>query len=177
MPYNAYMQELQHLSCSRRRAPAVSVELQWDEGLNELAAIVHEAPGCEVSARSVLFRRTSSGRPEYLQPLSALYEPLSYPLWFLYGGRGWSTDVQSACAQKVSQMWWYRQQLLRMSHMHLCGRLLNEWLVNMFCRMEDERLSVVRRTNAPQQGMPCARCWRMSRLVRRQPGYLLFFPL
>ena len=28
--------------------------------------------------------------------------------------------------------------------MHLAGRLLNEWFINMFCRMEDERLSVIK---------------------------------
>lgn len=151
VPHNAYMQELKHLSGSKCRAPVVSVELQWDEGLSEVAAILHETPGREISARSVLFQRQSIGKPSYLQPLSALYEPLSYPLWFPYGGRGWSTDVRSAGGQNITQMWWYRQHLLRMSHMHLCGRLLNEWLVNMFCRMEDERFSLIRsKANAPQ---------------------------
>jgi hypothetical protein len=29
--------------------------------------------------------------------------------------------------------------------MHARGRLLNDWLINMYCRMEDERLSLVRR--------------------------------
>ena len=42
-------------------------------------------------------------------------------------------------------MWWYRQQIMRLSHLHACGRLFNEWLINMYCRMEDERLSLVRR--------------------------------
>eukprot|EP00959_Pyramimonas_sp_CCMP1952_P105057 2196100-Pyramimonas_sp.AAC.1 len=45
-------------------------------------------------------------------------------------------------------MWRYRQHLLRITHMHLCGRLLNEWLVNMYCRMEDERLGLLRRAQA-----------------------------
>ena len=41
-------------------------------------------------------------------------------------------------------MCWDRQQLLRLPHLGMCGRLLNEWLVNMYCRMEDERLSCIR---------------------------------
>ena len=145
VPHNAYMQELRRLSSSATRTPAASIELSWDEGLHEVAAIVHESSDHRATARSVLFRRTAAQQPQYLHPLNALYEPLSYPLWYPFGGRGWSPEAKATSGQHVTQMWWYRQQLLRLPHMHLCGRLLNEWLVNMFCRMEDERLSLLRR--------------------------------
>ena len=48
----------------------------------------------------------------------------------------------------MSQMMWYRQHILRAEHMHACGWLFNEWLINMYCRMEDERLGYVRRNQA-----------------------------
>ena len=73
-----------------------------------------------------------------------MYEPLSYPLWYPFGGRGWGPDLTMTSGAKLTQMWWYRQQLLRLTHMHMCGRLLNEWLINMYCRMEDERFSQLR---------------------------------
>ena len=145
LPRNGYVQVLQRLAATTNRAPTVAMELRWDEGINELAAIAHTSTPSTASSRSVLFRKHNSGQLQYLNPLSALYEPLSYPLWFPYGGRGWSTDVLSPAGHPVSQMWWYRQLLLRMSYMHMCGRLLNEWLVNMYCRMEDERLAASRR--------------------------------
>ena len=50
----------------------------------------------------------------------------------------------TASGHKLTQMWWYRQQVLQLEHMRLCGRLLNEWFVNMYCRMEDERLAIIR---------------------------------
>ena len=59
-------------------------------------------------------------------------------------------------------MWWYRQQLLRMTHMHLCGRLLNEWLVNMFCRMENERLSVIRKEQKQRNATRTQLCEALS---------------
>ena len=86
-----------------------------------------------------------------------MYEPLCFPLWFPDGGRGWSPEVQKDC-RVVTQMWWYRQLLLRMEHMHLCGRLLNEWLINMYCRMEDERLQLLRRQQLSRAAVTDLRC-------------------
>ena len=120
LPHNGYAKELRRLSAPSVRGATVAVELQWDEGINELAAIVHETPHVDVSSRSVLFRRNSCPTPQYLNPLSALYEPLSYPLWFPHGGRGWSTDMLTNAGRRLSHMWWYRQHLLRSPHMHLC---------------------------------------------------------
>ena len=53
LPQNGYVQVLARLSSTTCRAPAASIEIQWDEGLNELAAIVHETPHADVSARSL----------------------------------------------------------------------------------------------------------------------------
>lgn len=69
-------------------------------------------------------------------------------------GRGWITDVEVG-GLRVTQMWWYRQQILRLPSLHMCGRLLNDWLINMFCRMEDEIVLLIRRHQA-------------SRVVKRQ---------
>jgi len=145
IPNNEHMQTLQRWAKRNLSAANVSVRLEWHENTKEVAAIVDECHDGAKGPRSVMFALKRSAEPVYLNPLSPLYEPLSYPLWYPYGGRGWSTDVVSESNHKVTQMWWYRQQMLRFKHMHLCGRLLNEWLINMYCRMEDERLSLVRR--------------------------------
>ena len=144
LPHNPHMQKIKRLSQHKQKLPEASISLQWHEGVNEVAAVISEHAEDATDPRAVVFTLSSSTRPQYIHPLNALYEPLSYPLWYPYGGRGWSTDIYvNKC--KISQMWWYRQQLLRFEHMHMCGRLLNEWLVNMYCRMEDERLALLRR--------------------------------
>ena len=53
LPQNGYVQVLARLSSATCRAPDASIEVQWDEGINELAAIVHETPHTDVSARSL----------------------------------------------------------------------------------------------------------------------------
>ena len=104
------------------------------------------------------FRRSRIGYAEYLDPVSPLYEPLSYPLFFPFGGRGWGPDIRTNKGCKLSQMWWYRQMVLRQSYMHSCGRLLNEWFLNMYCRMEDARLSMLRTQQRKQLAKRDALC-------------------
>ncbi len=141
---NPFMKALKRVVAVFRRPAHAQVRLEWHEGVNEVAAIVDAPVTTPRNPRTVVFHSRTSGHAQYLDPMSCLYEPLSYPLWFPSGGRGWGPDVVSASGGKLTQMWWYRQLLLRMSYMHACGRLLNEWLINMYCRMEDERFSVVR---------------------------------
>ena len=141
---NPYMKAAQRLANLRASGSNAHVRLEWQEGLDEVAAIVDDNPTTSMDARKVVIRRSGTGKPDYLHPLSPIYEPLSYPLWFPYGGHGWHPGLVTSHGHKVSQMWWYRQLALRCSYMHACGRLLNEWFINMYCRMEDERFSVLR---------------------------------
>jgi hypothetical protein len=101
--------------------------------------------GSQLAPRSVVFHVTSTGKAEYLNPLSCLYEPLVYPLWYPCGGREWGPDLNTRGQGGCTQLWWYRQQLLRLPHMGYCGRVLHEWLVNMHRHVEHERLSLWRR--------------------------------
>ena len=158
LPHNTHMHTLQRLRHSLRAAPEASIVLDWHEGTNELAAVVDERSTTNPGPRSIVYRLKGRQRPQYLQPLSPLYEPLSYPLWYPHGGRGWSTDVTGPLGNKVTQMWWYRQQVLRLPQLHLCGRLLNEWFINMYCRMEDERLSLLRRQQQTRVATRAALC-------------------
>ena len=145
VPNNEFMQQISQLQRYITSALDAALRLRWDEGLNEVAAVVQQRPDGIAQPRAVCFRLNRTADPEYLHPLHCLYEPLSYPLFYPQGGREWSTDATASNGQHVTQMWWYRQQVLRLPHLHLCGRLLNEWFIDMYCRMEDERLSLVRR--------------------------------
>jgi len=139
------MTSLRRLATLRAAAASPAVVLEWHEGVEEVAAIIDEHPMPDAKPRAVHFYLKDGSEPQYLHPLSCMYEPLSYPLWFPHGGRGWSPDATSTNGCKLSQMWWCRQLLLRQPYMWACGRLLNDWLINMFCRIEDERFSALRR--------------------------------
>eukprot|EP00959_Pyramimonas_sp_CCMP1952_P039923 834759-Pyramimonas_sp.AAC.1 len=130
VPRNEHMALIRRLSEKSSATPNADIVLEWHEGVDEVAGIVDFHHDPNKKPRAVVFHLKAAEKPTYLHPLSPLYEPLSYPLWYPFGGRGWSVDVLSTTGRKVTQMWWYRQQVLRLSHMHMCGRLLNDWLIN-----------------------------------------------
>ena len=75
-----------------------------------------------------------------------LYEPLQYPLFFPHGTNGWFPGMMSICSPsaKISQLEYYRHLLLTEVRFGLLGRLLNEYLVDMFSSIEDSRLNYIR---------------------------------
>eukprot|EP00664_Eupelagonemidae_sp_cell27_P003402 gene3402-162_t len=75
-----------------------------------------------------------------------LYEALQYALLHSRGTLGWwarknhqmYTDING---NPMTLMWYARQRLCCERTFHACGRLLNEWMVDMFCRIDDNRLN------------------------------------
>ena len=65
-----------------------------------------------------------------------MYEPLLYPLLFPHGNAGYHI--------KVSQIEYYRQRILTDARFGLLGLLFNEYLVDMFSSVEDNRLNNIR---------------------------------
>ena len=93
---NPYMTAIQKLAApTSTRCPDRVLQLDWDEGIQEVAAILDSAGGARTSPRSVFFRLHKSEQYDYIPPLSELYEPLSYPLWYPRGGRGWAPDLNT----------------------------------------------------------------------------------
>ena len=85
---------------------------------------------------------------------SGLYEPLQYVLFFFHGTRGWYPGMMSISGElKLSQIEYYRHRMLaqvdevgvhgRINRFDMLGRLCNEYLVDMYSRVEDERLSFI----------------------------------
>ena len=73
-----------------------------------------------------------------------LYEPLHYPLLHPHGTVGWWAKTgemyDDARGRAMTLIWYSRQRLFREWIIQACGRLLNEWLVDSFCRIDDTRL-------------------------------------
>ena len=59
---------------------------------------------------------------------------------------GWHIDLMSLNPpySKVSQIEYYQQRILTDARFGILGRLLNEYLVNLFSGMEDNRLNFIR---------------------------------
>lgn len=83
--------------------------------------------------------------------LSYLYEPLQYALLFPHEAVGWLPKIN------ISQKQWYHFSLVRKKWFLSIERLTCKNLVNMYSRLEEERLSHVRfngkgQANFGQQG-------------------------
>jgi len=69
-------------------ADQVHLELASAPGSGEVAAVWYGGDG-ENNPRSIYIRRRGDGEPSYVNAMSSLLEPLSYPLLFPKGEPGW----------------------------------------------------------------------------------------
>jgi hypothetical protein len=97
----------------------------------------------EVHGRKVIVSPQRGKTSDFVNILSAEYEPLQYPLFFPYGEAGWSRESNQE-PQKWTQAWWYRSRLLCEERFDQWGRLTCEYLVDMYSRLEEERLEYIR---------------------------------
>ena len=115
----------------------------------ELAAIVHLTNIQEIHPRSVFIYRNDSFGSKKVSILSPQYEPLQYLLLFSHGTPGWSPSAMFA-SNKISQIQWYKMRLLTEPRFQTFGRLANEYLIDMFSRVEEERLQYIRSSHSFQ---------------------------
>jgi len=108
----------------------------------------------QISPRSLLIS-TSDNRTQSISTVSRLWEPMAYPLLFPHGTLGWglrpSAQDPSAITldgaesdTPTTQIWHYRARLLREPRFSIFGRLTNEYVVDMFSRELDARLTYIR---------------------------------
>ena len=110
-------------------------------GAGELAALVHVANIQELRPRGILIHRNGSSASQKVSILSPQYELLQYPLLFPHGTPGWCPP--STNGHSFSQINWYRFRLLTEARFRWFGRLTNEYLVDMFSRVEEECLDYI----------------------------------
>jgi len=89
-------------------------------------------------------------QPQFVDERCALYEPLQYPLLYPTGTRGWSIPIgpnpccYSTQRQRITFEWWCRQLMLRCDQFFFLGRLVNEWLVDMWSRQQNMKFNYIR---------------------------------
>lgn len=90
-----------------------------------------------ISSRSNELRRICELHPSY--------DPLQYPLLFPTGNDGWSLRLKFT--KKVSQLQFYRWHFLTRpgNHLLFARRLLQQFMVDVYAKIESERLQFLRR--------------------------------
>ncbi len=123
--------------------PPLNTPLEWKEESREIAAIIHCADSDVTGGpRTVVFWKRSELAPTFINALHPLYEPLQYPLFFPHGTYGWFPGLTSVRPprEKITQLHYFCHRVLTEMRFGPLGRLLNEYLVDMFSSNEDSRL-------------------------------------
>jgi len=127
-----------------------------DSGCAEIAAVMcyENTLRSQISPRSLLIS-TVDNRTQSIPTVSRLWEPMAYPLLFPHGTLGWGLRPSEQNPLSIipggtdsdaptTQIWHYRARLLRDPRFLIFGRLANEYIVDMFTRELDSRLSYIR---------------------------------
>lgn len=135
---NPYIHQLR-ASFDPTNVQHLSIELHQPTSSGEVAAVIHGNNLHQVHPRNILIQQNGQPAPQRIDILSPFYEPLQYPILFPHGTLGWCPN------SPMSQIRWYRSRILSESRFTKLGRLAGEYLVDMYSRVEDERLDYIRR--------------------------------
>jgi Helitron helicase-like domain at N-terminus len=151
LAYNPLVRGLQTLSVEHSLSPNASLVLRDSGPATELAAIIayDNTTARQIKPRQLVIRKIE-GYTQQIPTVSSLWEPLAYPLLFPHGTLGWGVNEDSNLDEThgqnvpTTQMWYYRARLLREPRFRIFGRLANEYMVDMFTRDLECRLSYIR---------------------------------
>lgn len=112
------------------------------------------APGKEVAAiisteteafipRCIAVWKVGSKKPHTVDIMHPCYESFQYPLLYPEGNAGWYPNKLDNRQHKLSQVKYVRCLLLSEPRFSQLGRLSEEWLVDMYCRISEERLRFI----------------------------------
>ncbi|XP_065203965.1 uncharacterized protein LOC135834055 [Planococcus citri] len=108
----------------------------------EIAGILYTTPNAD--PRKVVIWKKNERQPQFVPFLDPAYESLQYPLLFPHGSAGWSIDMLDDNNRKITQTKYYRYLLLSDSRFTSLDRLGQEYFVDMWCRVEEEKLRYIR---------------------------------
>lgn len=82
-------------------------------------------------------------KPHTVDIMDHLYESFQYPLLYPHGNPAWYINKLDNKGNKLTQNKYVR--CLMLSEPRLLGRLSEEWTVDMYCRISEERLRYISR--------------------------------
>ena len=105
---------------------------------------MHASNSTTINPHSILIRRHGHQQPQFINILSRHYEPLHYVVLFPHADIGWGPQPLPGIPH-LSQIQWYRSRLLANDdeRFTIFGRLSAEYVVDMYSRTEEERLSYI----------------------------------
>ena len=101
-------------------------------------------PNDPIGERDIIIR-SHGNTLRRISQIHQAYDPLQYPLLFPYGTHGWNLAVK--IERKVTQQQFYCYQLMIRPDNYLlrARRLLQQFLVDIYSKIESERLAYLRR--------------------------------
>lgn len=98
--------------------------------------------------RDIVLRPRNGGRLRKINETNPNYDPLSYPLLFPRGERGWHLNLSYGNGNgiKLTQLQWsafYLQVRERKNVLHLAGRLFQQYVVDSFAKIEQSRMGFI----------------------------------
>jgi Cdc6-like AAA superfamily ATPase len=109
---------------------------------NEIAAIISTETERYVP-RCIVIWKIGGSKPHTVDLMNKLYESFQYPLLYPNGELGWTIGIKDNRGEKLAQVKYVRCLLLCESRFSQLGRLSEEWLVDMQCRILEERLKYI----------------------------------
>ena len=138
--YNPLLRHFRTFSRFRRDRDDVYLELADPGSDQDIAALLHIGDVPQPTSRAVYVQRRADAQPTRIPILHSLYEPLQYPVLYPHGSRGWGESMR----HQWTQAQYYKARLLTEPRYQTFSRLGCEWVCDMFSRLEDERLQIVR---------------------------------
>jgi hypothetical protein len=129
----------------------LALELQGPSANGDFAVLAHIANSTSFQPRSIVIWKHRDAEPEFINLLSPHYEPMQYPLLFPHGELGWGLDSRGQRLRDMTQIEWYRRRILSEERFQIFGRLANEYLCDMWSRVQEEQLSYIFHNRTQQQ--------------------------
>ena len=113
-------------------------------------------PNENASNRDIVLHYRDGGL-QHISELHRGYDPLQYPLIFSYGTDGWHINLK--LTKKLTALMYYRYHIMvsqNVSALLKARRVFQQFLVDVYCKIETERLQFLRR----EQKALCADCYQ-----------------
>ncbi|KAL8621594.1 hypothetical protein ACOMHN_026265 [Nucella lapillus] len=110
---------------------------------SEIAILMDNEP---TATRDIVLRLKDGGLKR-ISELHRSYDPLQYPLIFMYGTDGYNIYMTNASGKKITQQQYYSYhlQVRQENDVHKYCRLFQQLIVDWYCKTETERLMFIRR--------------------------------
>ncbi|KAL8573081.1 hypothetical protein ACOMHN_010510 [Nucella lapillus] len=110
---------------------------------SEIAILMDNEP---TVTRDIVLRLKDGGL-KGISELHRSYDPLQYPLIFMYGTDGYNIYMTNASGKKITQQQYYSYhlQVRQENHVYKYCRLFQQLIVDWYCKTETEKLMFIRR--------------------------------